>query len=46
MVNRHFSDSPGAVAGGAAVYSVEIDGTTFDLMERFGKAKASEAGDR
>jgi hypothetical protein len=21
---------------GAAVYSVEIDGTTFDLMERFG----------
>jgi hypothetical protein len=25
--------------GGAAVYPVEVDGTTFDLMERFGGVK-------
>jgi hypothetical protein len=31
---------------GAAVYPVEVDGTTFDLMERYGVLKASEAGDR
>jgi hypothetical protein len=31
---------------GAAVYPVEIDGTTFDLMERFGGLETSRAGDR
>jgi hypothetical protein len=31
---------------GAAVYPVEVDGTTFDLMERFGELKASKMGDR
>jgi len=31
---------------GAAVYPVEIDGTTFDLMERFGGLKDSRIGDR
>jgi len=31
---------------GAAVYPVEIDGTTFDLMERFGGLKDSKIGDR
>jgi hypothetical protein len=31
---------------GAAVYPVEVDGTTFDLMERFGGLKASKVGDR
>jgi hypothetical protein len=30
----------------AAVYPVEVDGKTFDLMERYGVLKASEAGDR
>jgi hypothetical protein len=27
---------------GAAIYPIEIDGTTFDLMERFGGLKASQ----
>ena len=31
---------------GAAVYPVEIDGTTFDLMERFGGLKDSKTSDR
>ena len=31
---------------GAAVYPVEVDGTTFDLMERFGGLKESKIGDR
>ena len=31
---------------GAAVYPVEVDGTTFDLMERFGGLKDSKADDR
>ena len=31
---------------GAAVYPVEVDGTTFDLMERFGGLEASKADDR
>ena len=31
---------------GAAVYLVEVDGTTFDLMERFGGLKDSNTGDR
>src|SRR6516164_9349821 len=31
---------------GAAVYPVEVDGTTFDLMERFGGLKDSKTGDR
>lgn len=31
---------------GAAVYPVEIDGQLFDLMERFGELKDSNAGDR
>src|SRR5262249_37549150 len=31
---------------GAAVYPVEVDGTTFDLMERFGGLKTSKEGDR
>ena len=31
---------------GAAVYPVEVDGTTFDLMERFGGLKDSKIGDR
>ena len=31
---------------GAAVYPVEVDATTFDLMERFGGLKDSKTGDR
>ena len=31
---------------GAAVYSVEVDGTTFDLLERFGGLEANKADDR
>jgi hypothetical protein len=31
---------------GAAVYPVEVDGTTFDLMQRFGGLKADKVGDR
>ena len=31
---------------GAAVYLVEVDGTTFDLMERFCGLKDSKTGDR
>jgi len=31
---------------GAAVYPVEVDGTTFDLMERFARLKDSKTGDR
>jgi len=31
---------------GAAVYPVEVDGTTFGLMERFGRLKDSKTGDR
>jgi hypothetical protein len=31
---------------GAAVYPVEVDGTTFDPMERFGRLEASKADDR
>jgi hypothetical protein len=31
---------------GAAVYPVEVDGTTFDLMERFAGLKASKVDDR
>jgi hypothetical protein len=31
---------------GAAVYPVEVDGTTFDLMERFGELKDTKTGDR
>ena len=31
---------------GAAVYPIEIDGTTFDPMERFGGLEASKADDR
>ena len=31
---------------GAAVYPVELDGTTFDLMERFGGLKDSKIGDQ
>ena len=31
---------------GAAVYPVEVDGTTFDMMERFGGLKDSKTGDR
>src|SRR5215469_5526133 len=31
---------------GAAVYPVEVDGATFDLMERFGGLKDSKIGDR
>jgi hypothetical protein len=31
---------------GAAVYPIEVDGTTFDLMERFGGLKDSKTGDR
>ena len=31
---------------GAAVYPVEINGTTFDLMERFAGLKDSKTGDR
>src|SRR5215813_12353303 len=31
---------------GAAVYPVEVDGTTFDLMERFGGLKDNKTGDR
>src|SRR5262249_32912066 len=31
---------------GAAVYPVEGDGTTFDLMERFGGVSGRKTGDR
>jgi hypothetical protein len=31
---------------GAAVYPVEVDGTTFDLMERFGWLKDSKISNR
>jgi hypothetical protein len=31
---------------GAAVYPVEVDDTTFDLMERFGGLKATKMNDR
>jgi hypothetical protein len=31
---------------GSAVYPVEIDATTFDLMERFGGLKDSKTSDR
>jgi hypothetical protein len=31
---------------GTAVYPVEVDGTTFDLMERFGGLKESKTSDR
>jgi len=31
---------------GAAVYPVEVDGLTFDLMERFAGLKASKVDDR
>jgi hypothetical protein len=31
---------------GTAVYPIEVDGTTFDLMERFGGLKDSKTGDR
>ena len=31
---------------GAAVYPVEVDGTTFDLMERFAGLKDGKTGDR
>jgi hypothetical protein len=31
---------------GAAVYPVEVDGLTFDLMERFAGLKGSKTGDR
>ena len=31
---------------GAAVYPVEVDATTFDLMERFGGLKADKVTDR
>jgi hypothetical protein len=31
---------------GAAVYPVEVDGTIFDLMERFGGLKDSKSGDK
>jgi hypothetical protein len=31
---------------GAAVYPVEVDGTTFDLMERFAGLKDCKTGDR
>jgi hypothetical protein len=31
---------------GAAVYPVEVDGTTFNLMERFGGLKADKVDDK
>jgi hypothetical protein len=31
---------------GAAVYPVEVDGATFDLMERFGGLSDGKIGDR
>ena len=31
---------------GAAVYPVEVDGTTFDLLERFGGLKDNRTSDR
>jgi hypothetical protein len=31
---------------GAAVYPVEVDGATFDLLERFGGLNDSKTGDR
>ena len=33
-------------AADTAVYPVEVDSTTFDLMERFGGLKDSKTGDR
>ena len=32
------------LANGRACYTVEVDGTTFDLMEHFGGLKASNVG--
>jgi hypothetical protein len=34
------------LAQGRACYTVEVDGTTFDLMERFGGLKDSKTSDR
>jgi len=34
------------LARGAAVYPVEVDGLTFDLMERFGGLKDCKSSDR
>ena len=34
------------LANGRACYTVEVDGTTFDLLERFGGLKDSNVGDR
>jgi hypothetical protein len=34
------------VRRGRAVYSLEIDGATFDLMERFGGLKMGQVDDR
>jgi len=34
------------LANGRACYTIEVDGTTFDLMERFGGLKDSKASDR
>jgi len=31
---------------GAAVYQVEVDGMTFDLMERFGGLRLDQADDK
>jgi hypothetical protein len=31
---------------GAAVYPIEVDGRTFELMERYGGLRASNIGDR
>ena len=33
-------------ARGAAVYSIEVDGTTFDLLERFGGLRPEKVDDR
>ena len=46
---RHVADTQAWRARqkrGAAVYPVEVDGTTFDLMDRFGGLKDSKTGDR
>src|SRR5262249_2656535 len=34
------------LANGKACYTVEVDGTTFDLMERFGGVQDSKTADR
>ena len=34
------------LTNGKACYTVEVDGTTFDLMERFAGLKDSKTGDR